>query len=143
MKKRAQWTLAALLMFSPLVAKDKPLVEISQIIPLTGLEINFIREFVSGMHPDVAIECREGTTLPISIFYNLGLFSLDYVPNMTVKVEKACYIRCVGKKAYFSQDLVKWSRADKFFKGNCNASIKIDEKTGILIETNCPISTDE
>jgi hypothetical protein len=52
-----------------------------------------------------------------------------------MKVEQRCYFRCVGKKVYFSQDLVTWEKGSKFFKGPYDAQVKIDGQSGVLIET--------
>jgi hypothetical protein len=102
---------------------------------LTELDASFIKELALGMHPDVAVECKKGTTLPLRFFHNWGLFSLKCAPNLTVKVEEPCYLRCVRKKLYISQDLVTWEKADKFFNGKCDANVNIDEQSGILVES--------
>jgi len=134
MRQSVQLTLAAMLLLSPLFAKDKSFPEVSRVVPMTELDAVFIKEVASGAHPDIAIECKEGTTLPIGFLHNWGLFSLKCMPNLTITVEMPCYLRCVGKKAYMSQDLISWEKADRFFSGKCDADVKIDE-TGVLVET--------
>ncbi|MBF8262902.1 MAG: hypothetical protein HW387_567 [Parachlamydiales bacterium] len=143
MKKYLPLTLAAMLLLSPMFAKDLSFPMIRQTIALTELDPAFINEFISGMHPDIAVECNEGTVLPLGFMQSWGLFSLKCAPNLTVKVEQPCYFRCSGKKVYISQDLVTWEKARKIFSGKSDFKVKIDAKSGILIESKTiPYSQD-
>jgi hypothetical protein len=43
---------------------------------------------LAGLHPDIAVECREGAELSFKYTGHFGLFSVNYNPNLSIKVEK-------------------------------------------------------
>jgi hypothetical protein len=135
-KKSVLFTLAATLLLSPLSAKEKSFPAIQQIVNLVELDSDFINEFVIGMHPDIAISCKEGTTLPLGFLHTWGLVSLKCAPDLAVTIERPFYLRVVGSKPYISQDLVIWEKANKAFEGKLDVNVKIDAQSGISIESS-------
>ncbi len=134
------WTIgflaASMLVFAPAFAKTKDLSETKRVISWTELSSGMIKELAVGLHPDVAIECTEGTTLPIQLLSHYNFFSLKLNPNLTITIDKSCYLRVINRKLYISQDLVHWEKAKKYFHGRMNADVQIgDEQSGVLVET--------
>ncbi|HSX10870.1 MAG TPA: hypothetical protein VLF94_04050 [Chlamydiales bacterium] len=127
--------LVAILLLSPIFGKEKNFPEIRQVVALTELDSAFIDEFAVGKYPDIVIECKEGTTLPFSLLYSRGPLSLKWTPNLTVKVDQLYYVRCLGKKAYVSRDLVTWEKANKLMHGKETAKVKIDAQSGIFVDS--------
>jgi hypothetical protein len=136
MKKSVLLTLVAVMLASSLFAKEKSFPAIRKIIDLVELDSTFIDEFVSGMHPHVVVACKEGTALPLRFLHRWPLFSLKYVPNLTLKVEESCYLRCFGKRTYLSLDLITWEKADRVLAGVPSVHMKIDAHSGVSIESS-------
>jgi hypothetical protein len=143
MRKPVQLALVAMLSLSPLCAKEKNFPKITQMVELTAIDPILLNELVLGLHPDVVIECREGTTLPLKFLQNYELFSVKWVPNLTLHVNQHCYFRCVGKKPYMSQDLITWEKASKLLDVTYKVNVTIDAESGILLETNTTPSTED
>jgi hypothetical protein len=136
MKKFALLTLAATLCLSSLSAKEKSFPAVQQVVNLIDLSSDFINEFVIGLHPDIAISCTQGTTLPLSFLHSWGLLSLKCAPDLAVTIERPFYLRVVGSKPYISQDLVIWEKAEKAFEGKQDVNVKIDAQSGISVESS-------
>ena len=131
------WKLIAIGMVavSSLAAKEqKILPEVKVIVPLTDLAIDTTKELFDGSHSDVAILCEAGTELPLKFLTSCEMFSIKWIPNLTIKVDKTCYFRAVGKKVYMSYDLINWNR--NFPTGNATMKGGISpDKSHVLIET--------
>lgn len=143
MKKNILFILALMMLSSSTFAKTKTLPEVRQVISLTDVTPEMSKELLSGMHPDIAIECKEGTSLPLQFLTKYGFFSLKWNPQLTLKVDRPCYLRTIKRRAYLSLDLVNWDKPRNFFKGKANTDVKIsNDKSHILIETDLAQDTD-
>ena len=116
-----------------LTAKELP--EVKVIIPIIDVTIEKSEELFNGRCPDVAILCEEGTKLPVKFLGSYGLFSVKYVPNLTIQVDKTFYLRYVGNKVYVSDDLIHWSKNP--LKGTqLDASIGVNQdRSGLTMES--------
>lgn len=135
MRKPIRLALIATLFLSPLFGKNRSFPEIRRVVALTELDSPFIDELAVGKYPDVVIECKQGTELPVSLLHNYGHLSLKCIPNLTVKIEEPFYIRCLRKKTYISRDLITWEKAGKAFRGHNSIKARIDAQSGIQIES--------
>lgn len=135
MKRIILYTLTLTLFLSPVFAKEKNFPQPRRVVNLAQLDPELIEELLLGMHPDIAIECKEGSKFPVQFLHNYGLFSLKCTPNLSIKVERPCYLRFVKRKVYISEDLAKWEKPSKFFSGGYKAKVKIDGESGLSVET--------
>ena len=143
----------AMLMTSTLFAKKRSLfptelnTEVKQVFPLADLNYEMTKELLEGKHPHMAIECREGVDLPFKYFGNFGLFSVNFAPNLSIKIEKTCYLRFVqknrfnGKKSstsgYISFDLKKWEKIKDVQAKQLNINFGMsNDKSHILLKTS-------
>ncbi len=144
MKKIALFFLSSMLVFSPVFARTKTLPSPGHIVPITNVDTQLISELIAGMHPDLVVECTEGTELPISYLHKNTFFSALCSPNLSIKVDKTCYLRFVKKKVYMSDNLNQWDKPSKYLEGRYTAAMKTDKDSGIIVETNVtPYSEDE
>lgn len=124
---------------------QEPSTEVKQVIPLTELSSQMTKELIEGNHPEVAVECKQGTELAFKYSGNYGLLSVHFAPNLTIKIEKNAYIRFIRTRAdkpkslrgYISYDLKKWNKIDgKILEGKPELNIGISkDKSSILLET--------
>lgn len=160
MKKTFIYLLIATSMISTAFARDKKALppelnmEVKQVISLTDLTPEMAKEVLEGMHPDIAIECPEGKELPFKYMGDFGLFSINFAPNLSIKIEKTCYFRILKKnrkdgttgnpKGYMSFDLKQWDKAKNLPpKKKSQASFGISpDKTHVLLKTY-PVSAEE
>jgi len=134
--KKALFTLISMLLLTQGIAKEKKLPEVTQVISLTELDTELLNELSSGTRPEIAVECEEGTTLPIHFFHSTELFGIGLSPNLTINVQKTCYVRVVKKKGYVSFDLNRWEPASYFFSGKPKVNLEFDrEKQSISIKS--------
>ncbi len=131
------------LALSPILATDKGkmgayeelLTDVNRVILETELTPQLSKEILSGKHPYLAIESRAGTDLPIKYFLNGGFFSVKFEPNLSIKIEKNCYIRILSnKKAFLSFDLKSWDKPNlKLLDTQIGLSA---DKSHIVIQTS-------
>jgi hypothetical protein len=106
------------LSFSALCAKEKknPILElqpIERVLLLTDVTPDIIKSLMEGRQPNLAIECQENMNIPIAFVFKTKVFSLEYNPDLTLKVQKPCYLRISNKRrCYFSEDLKNWGNPD-------------------------------
>ncbi|MBS0647677.1 MAG: hypothetical protein JSS10_00460 [Verrucomicrobia bacterium] len=159
MNKMMLYVCAAAVAVSTAFPKDKkhpiqePTTEVKQVIPLTELSPQMTRELIEGSHPDIAIECKQGTQLAFKYSGNYELLSVHFAPNLTIKVEKNAYIRFIRTRAdkpkslrgYISYDLKKWDKIDgNLLGGKPELNIGISkDKSSILLETVIKPAIDE
>ncbi|NGX26147.1 MAG: hypothetical protein K940chlam6_00059 [Chlamydiae bacterium] len=137
MINKALYILIAILFFSPVFGKEKVLPETTEVIALTQLDTTLLNELLDGAHPDIAVECKEGTTIPVQFLQNTGLFGVELAPNLTIKVQKTCYLRVIKKSGYVSFDLDSWESAKHFFSGKPKVNLKINmENQSLLVESD-------
>jgi hypothetical protein len=136
MKILAIMLLIASTMFAAYKGTEKdPLgAEIKKIIPLTDITPEVSMAILSGMHPDVAIECQAGTALPLKYVCKLDFLTVVEEPNLSFKIEKTLYLRIVKKgRCYVSFDLATWEKPDfKLLDTRLGVS---PDKSHVLIET--------
>lgn len=115
-------------------------VPVKQVICLTELTPQITKELFKGIHPNVAFKCEEGIALPLKYLGNFGLFSINFSPNLSFKVEKTCYLRFIKKKTFLSFDLKQWEKASSFVgnMANTNAGVSPDF-SHILVETKSDV----
>jgi hypothetical protein len=143
MKKMIGLALLVLGLSSPAFAKDKNLSAPERIVSSTEVDSDFLKEMIAGAHPDIAVECQEGEAIPIRFAHSFGVFSVKLNPNLTLKVDKTCYLRFVRKKVYISEDLVSWKKLDSYCDGKFGAELVNEGKSGLLLKSHVTPSTEE
>ena len=119
--------------------------EVKQVVLITDLSSQMTKELLEGLHPNIAVECREGTELSFKYTGHFGLFSVNYNPNLSIKVEKTAYLRFINSsstkpriRGYLSFDLKSWEKLSKFDR-KPEFSFEINpEKSQILLESKIP-----
>jgi hypothetical protein len=96
MKKWATLLLSAILFYSTAIAKENKLPAalkdpITQIIQITDVTKKISLELIAGDLPNIAVECKEGTSTPLQYLGNFGLASLVLQPNLNIKLDKTFY----------------------------------------------------
>lgn len=114
--------------------KDPLGTEIKKIISLTDITPDVSMAILSGLHPEVAIECQSGTMLPLKYVCKLDFLTIVEEPNISFKIEKTLYVRIVKKgKCFVSFDLVTWEKPDlKLLDTRLGVS---PDKSHVLVET--------
>ena len=129
-------TVILALSFSVIFAKEKinPILllqPIEKVVLLTELSPDIAKGLLEGRYPNLAVECRENMNLPIAYVFKNKIFSLNYSPNLTLKIQRSCYFRISNKrKCYFSEDLKNW---DKLLPGLFDTTMNIN-RDGVTIE---------
>jgi hypothetical protein len=134
MKHTLGMLLASMLIGLPMQAKVKTFYEPREIVPFTQLTFSQIEELAEGKQADLVIEFTPGMPMPIQLLYNFKYFSAKFNPNLTIKVEKPCYFRFMGRKVYMSEDLVTWDKPSRFMKGKIQGTARFDDNQ-IVINT--------
>lgn len=137
MKRACCFLIIATTLLFPAFAKERSLPPVEKMISLTDLTFEITDELVQGKIPNMAIECKEGAQLPLRFFANYDLFSIGLIPNLTVRIEKTCYFRFIGKKGFISYDLQNWEKGSKLFYKNRSPRVKFGiESSQVLIESH-------
>jgi len=121
--------------------QKKALPDLTEVVPLFGLNTPWVSEFVRGQHPEVAIECPAGVEIPLRLLQTNKYFQVGFAPNLSVKLQKTVFVRVVRNRAYISFDLEKWTRAKHFLEealdGTANAQVKTNPAdNSILVEVD-------
>jgi hypothetical protein len=143
MKSSLKYTLAWILCVGAVHAKTE-LPAITSIFPGVGLDADKAKEFIEGKLPQVAIELQQGTNLPVHYFLKNKFLLLNYNPQLTISVQKNCYLRRFKHKIYLSEDLENWVSAKKFFSDDhlsYNVQIPKDNP-GLFVEITFPNPTE-
>lgn len=120
----------------------KTLPDVRNVITLQELTTGDVQELIQGLHPEVAIKCEEGSTIPLEFVSKFPFFSAKFTPNVSVQVDKLCYFRFCKKKVYMSYDLKSWERPE-----SCDGAPKVefkfnDKKPGLIVEATLSPSED-
>ncbi len=134
MKKAFAFTAVFLMMLSPAFSREKHFPPLKQVVSMADVDTQMIQEMILGLHSDLAIQCEAGAELPLRSLHHFGLFTVKHNPNLSMEVEKTCYLRCVKRKVYVSEDLITWEKPKDFFSGKPEAKLKVDD-AGLLVET--------
>jgi hypothetical protein len=95
-----------------------------QIVNLSDLNDDVIRDFSEGKRSDFIIQCKEGNTLLFKLALDGEFLSLESVAPTFLKVRKSCYVRCDQKQRFlFSSDLETWKEFSEFFTGELKTSL--------------------
>lgn len=146
--KRILGLLIATVMMTTAFAKQ--IDEAKEVIPFTGLSPEMTNDVVSGRRPDLAIECQEGTELPFKFLGHFGLFSVQFAPNLTFKIEKTCYLRFIPKRfnrpqstrGYISYDLKSWDKLSSLRNSEMKADLGMSpDLSNILLKAQKELST--
>jgi hypothetical protein len=154
MKKTLSFLCVAVLLVSTAYPKSKTRLppkeletEVKQVVLVTDLSSQMTKDLFAGLHPHIAIECKEGTELPFKYKGDFGLFSVNFAPNLSIKLEKTVYLRFVNVRpdrpewpkvrGFISFDLKHWEKASKFNKiRNPEFDFGISpDKTHVLLES--------
>lgn len=123
------------ILMAPIFAKeDRPLPELERVITKSDLDAQLMSELIAGMHPTIALECKEGNAHPVQFLCKMGIFSAKWDPNLLLRVEKPFYLRFIRGKVYMSFDLVQWDKAKRFFQGNFISHFQLDPQSTLQIE---------
>ncbi len=114
------------------------LSEINQIILLTDITPAISKELLAGRLPTTAVECRENMSLPVAYFMKAPFFSLECLPNLTVKIQKTCYVRFTEKRrGYLSGDLKSWEKIEPMLSTLYDTTVGISaDKAHLIVETS-------
>lgn len=126
-------------------AHAKTLPDVTKVVLVSDLTVEMITELTQGMHPDTAVEFKEGSCLPVHFLFRNKLFSVAYDPKITVKMETAGYVRFMKKKAYMSLDLVNWDKPEYFLDADIlNVNVETNEdKTHVTFEASAAKSGEQ
>ena len=128
------WFLLILVMqLSTVYAKDKFFPEPREIISVTQVDSALIQELIGGVHSDLTVSLQPGTEVPLRFFHRESFFSVAFNPNLSIKVEKPCYLRFMKRKVYISEDLVKWKKP-RLLTGKTTRNVTLDQ-SGVSIES--------
>jgi hypothetical protein len=131
MRKIVHWIVALAFFAVPTIAKaktEKPAVE--RVVPITNLSFDQFGEIMLGMHPKVAVEFKPTDPTSMEFLHHFGLFSVQHSPGTTFTVEKTFYLRCINHKFYISDDLVNWTKTNRYF--NSAPDLKWERKGSAL-----------
>lgn len=113
--------------------------DVTRIVSADELSVEKINALIHLKNWDFTLEFKEGANFPVKFLTKARCFSVALNPNLAFKVDKKCYLRVVKKKCYLSEDLVEWTKAEKFFNNQPNNKptlmLKQDD-TGFVFETN-------
>ncbi len=144
MKTLIQLTCVFVLFLSTIEAKEKVYPTVDKVIPAMDLTAEEIQGLILGMYPNVAIELKEGSSIPLQFLLRHKFFSIQCDPNLSVKITTPCYLRAVGKKVLLSLDLTDWVSPTDFFDGTFVPQIKVSgDKSHILMETEFVESSED
>lgn len=130
------YTLVAILFLSTAFGKEKSLPETTQVIAFSQLDTSLLQELLAGKHPEIAIQCDQGTLIPIQFFQSTELFNVHLAPNLTIQVQKTCYVRIIKKSGYISFDLESWENTKHLFSGmKPKVDLKIEDQS-LVVESN-------
>ena len=130
MKKIVVTLSIALLLISTSYAEKQKcsaeLAEVSQVLQDTDLTKDVIEKLFTGDLPEVALEYKRGSDIPLKLSAKFDIFSVKLDPNLSVKVIKNCYCRFIKEKTekdeivniYRSYDLKSWKLLGPFNMGN-------------------------
>lgn len=128
---------ASVLSLTTAHAKALTFTDVPRIISLIEISPEKIQEFISSRNPNFVVELKEGNSLPLQFLTKTRVFSALLDPNLTIQVDKTCYLRIVNKKCYMSEDLVKWEKAEKFLNGESTIRFyPSTNKPGFVLESN-------
>jgi hypothetical protein len=137
MKTLLKLTFVFILFLSTTEAKTKTYPPIDEIVPAMDLTPEAIQGLIAGMYPNVAIELKEGSSVPLHFLLQHKFFSLKCDPNLSIQITTPCYLRAVGKKFLLSTDLIQWNSPNDFFRGSFIPNIQVSkDKSHVLVETN-------
>ncbi len=122
-----------MIQLSTVCAKEKFFPEPQEIISAAQLDSTLIQELVTGVHSDLTVSLQPGTEIPLRFFHREAFFSIGFNPNLSIKVDKLCYLRFMKRKVYISDDLVVWKKPH-LFSGKMTPNLSLDQ-SGILVET--------
>lgn len=97
-----------------------------RIVSLVAFDEKMVQDFLEGKMADCAIECAEGSCIPLKMVVKGEFLSLDSGESapLYLRILKTCYIRHEGKNNFlFSTDLQNWKEFSEFFTGELKASV--------------------
>lgn len=142
MKNILKPILVLMLLLSKTEAKTKTYPQVDKIVSVLDLNSELIQGIVAGMYPNMAIEFKEGSSIPLVFLSNYNIFSVKCDPKLSVNVDTTCYLRTIGKKLYMSVDLVNWKKARTYFKGRMVPNLQVSpDKSHVLVESNLMVDS--
>lgn len=99
------------------------------IIPMQDITEDMTAEVMEGKRQDIAIECTEGLSIPISPFLKGNLINLESkgYDVLSLNVLNAFYFKSDGREILFSRDLKDWKDFFTFVTGNATVSLSVRE----------------
>jgi hypothetical protein len=160
MKKYLSLLIVAICMVSTGFARVKNILplavseDVKKVVLFTDLTPEMTKELLEGQHPNVAVECREGVELPFKYVGNFGLYSINFSPNLSIRMEKTCYFRFVKKsrkaksskvKSFISFNLKDWEKASNLkFKEPLEVNLGMSpDKSHFLLNTFSKADTED
>ncbi len=135
MKQLIGLTLSAVLLAGGLNCKEREFPDIRNVITAQDVTPDLTKELAVGLHPDLAVRCDEGTSLPIQFLYRAGFFSAQFNPHFTLRVEKTVYLRFTKGKVFVSEDMIYWEKLSDLLDGAPNFNVGVSpDKTHISVE---------
>ncbi len=131
-------------MISTTFASKKKFVElddVTQTILVTDLTPEISQQISVGVCPNIAIEYPEGIEIPFKFKGKVDFASVNLDPNLSIKLEKTCYLRFIKTHGYCTErvriyrscDLKTWRKAGHF-KNEGIFNIKQDRDKKMLVE---------
>ena len=147
MNKLLMLTLLSMCILSPAFTKqkkclaDKCKTPVTQIVSLLELNETMVKNILEENHPEIAIECAQGTELPLKYLGNFGSISLHFDPNATIRLEEKCYFRMIKSKKskspmpYISFNLTNWEKFSSYLNGKTRSSFGVENQSFVSVKT--------
>jgi hypothetical protein len=136
--KKSLFLLTSVLAIAVTQAKAVTFSDTPGIISFSELSLEKMQEFIKSEDSGSIIEFKEGTSIPIQFLTKNRVCSVLLDPNLTLSVDKTCYLRIVNSKCYMSEDCINWKKARDFMTGEATA-VQLNlssNKPGIVLESN-------
>jgi hypothetical protein len=134
MKKAFLFT--AICMIAALHAKTISFNDQLKVVPLSHFTVTQLQEFILSHDSGFVLELQEGSSFPVQFLTKTPFISAMIDPNLTIKIEKTCYLRIAHKKLYMSEDLIHWEKANKMLDGRPSFQLSPSQNQGLVVESH-------
>ena len=104
-----------------------PLVE--RVIQVKDLTLEYAEQFVRGAYPGVVLELQKGAEFPVKYLASSEIFSVKFLPQLSLRVEESLFVRFLGRKGYVSHDLEHWEKRRWLGDLAIKTQVAVDPKT--------------
>lgn len=110
----------------------------NHVVSLNELTDENIESFTQGKMHDTIVKCPAGMVLPLTLSLQGEFLALESKEQSSVKILKACFVKCVGETYLFSLDGKNWKEFSEFFTGKLSAEFHNTDK-GSFAHVSCEL----